>query len=170
MNFNDVPITYHAIVNDLGRWGSWRIDPDASVTVPPNDYAILYLHLQTNELTPAGTKKIELTISTRDQQTALPIRTYVWAPYQRARRIGTFSPELLLLLLAVIILGALLVLAVFHLKRRHPELITLHTLKRTPKRPTKRTTRKATKKKTPETPRKKISIENVRKKKRKTYY
>jgi len=156
-NFNPSQADYHVMVEDLGTWGNWRFDPSADVQLPSGKHATLYLYLETEAYAPAGTKTITITVTADNQQTTIPIDVYVRAPMEKARVMGTFFVQLALIILAVLIVGFILALAVGHFIRRH-------------EKPKKKRTKKAAVKNTPKKARKKVAVENVTKQKRKTYY
>lgn len=122
MNRGDAQKIYHLSIEDLGMWGTWRIDPAASVAIPAGHEATMYIYLQTDEDTRAGIKDVQLLVTSDGQQTAVPIHVYVRAPLQRAKDMGTFFVEALLIVAAMLVIGIIALLIVLHMNRRHKKV------------------------------------------------
>lgn len=119
-NFGDSQTTYHLAVEDLAGWGSWRIDPAASLALPAGHDATAFLYVQTNEETRPGTRDVSLFVTANGQQTEIPLQIYVRAPVER--QTGTFVLAGLAVVAIIIIMGIIGLLIVLRMGRRHDKI------------------------------------------------
>jgi hypothetical protein len=149
INLGDNQATYDLAVNDLGNWGTWRIDPNPRMTLAAGHADTAYLYIQ-SERVDAGVKTVELTVTSGKQKTTVPIDLYVRVPKEKAAVPWGF---LLLQIIFIIILLALII-AVIVIALRKPRKASGSE----PDMSTK------------SVPRKTVKIEDAEKKKLETYY
>ncbi|MBR9700352.1 hypothetical protein GOV11_00625 [Candidatus Woesearchaeota archaeon] len=164
-NKGDESATYHVMLEDLQGWGSWRLDPAATITVPAGNEMTAFLFLSTNKDARPGTRKITARVTSEGQTVEIPLSVYVRVPYGE-REQGSVWPLLLQMFIVLVLLFliiAAVIVAIIHIDGRGKKSVKKSTKKRSTKR-------KSSKKRKSQKKRKTVAIEKAPKRKRETYY
>jgi hypothetical protein len=126
-NMNEEAVRYDFSMQDLGNFGTWRIDPRSSITLQPGKEETLYLYVQT-EQGMTGNQQVSLLVSANEQKTTIPINIFVQ---------GTAAPteepqHPVIQMLFIIALVALIMAAIFIAigQRRRPTIAIEHAEER----------------------------------------
>ena len=144
--------TYHFTITGLDSWGTWRIDPAASITLPAGHDSQIYLYLQPQTWAPTGVTEFNMIVTSEDQQTTIPMKVYLRRPYQEAGNGWLFAFQVFIILLLLGLIIAAIVIAAVHVQKKPKE---------------KNGSRKKTKKKAAK---KKVALETVKRRNFKTHY
>lgn len=116
-NAGERQATYHIAVRSFGDWGTWRIDPAPTLTLPAGHEDTVYLYMKASPEARPGLRTIDLVVTSDGQTTTVPFKVYVRAPVLRGG-----NPWLWLLIVVLIaLLLAALALALWRANRAGPE-------------------------------------------------
>lgn len=107
-NLGDSQATYHLGVEGVSGWGTWRIDPAASLQLQAGHQDTAYLYLDAENFA-AGTKKVTLKVTSEGQQTLVPITVFVRAPAKSQIPFAAILQGLLIGLLILLLLVAIVI-------------------------------------------------------------
>ncbi len=107
-NLNSQAKTYTVSVEPINHLGTYRLDPESTVTVDAGRSATLFLFLQTERFAPPGRNQIQLVIETGNERetTTLNLRVVNGRGVPLARILFTALQVALILLVLALIIGA----------------------------------------------------------------
>jgi uncharacterized membrane protein len=117
-NLGTTTKSYQLSVQDLGSFGTWRIEPRTAVTLAPDEDETVYMYLDTESNVPAGHKTVMLTITSGKTKADIPIDVYVRVPLMGQG----FGWQHILQVFLIIVLVILIIVAVITGLRAKPHM------------------------------------------------
>ncbi|MDD9953265.1 MAG: thrombospondin type 3 repeat-containing protein [Candidatus Woesearchaeota archaeon] len=116
INRGEKEVTYNARLANADGF-TWRVDPAASMALSPNHEGTLYLYLQTDASTPAGSSELDLSITAGTQTTSIPVDVYVRGTKDASTTFWKVA-KLFLILLLMLFIGIIGIIVVGYLDRK----------------------------------------------------
>ncbi len=109
-NLNDGQKNYDLAIQDLGSLGTWRIDPATTLIIPAGHESTAYVYIKTEQFAEAGDHLIQLSVTSENQNTKIPVHLYVRGVMPTGAPAGLFIIFFQLLLIFLVL--ALIVIAI----------------------------------------------------------
>jgi len=101
-NLGDEQATYSVRATDTEGWATWRVDPDATVSLTSGRDAILALTVETDDDALPGPRTVTVQVTSGQQTTEVPIAVYLRGPLRASPWIAVLQTGLLLIFLLLL--------------------------------------------------------------------
>jgi len=118
-NLGDGQATYDLSLQDMGNLGTWRIDPASRMKLASGVRSNANLYLQIERGVGAGTRTLQLTVTSDNQKTTIPIELYVRSPVKTAVPFAFIAFQFIFVIVLVLLIIAAIIIAIRHNKRKN---------------------------------------------------